>query len=268
MNPFRYENPMNASTGRAINFVHPDKGLVLHQVSKRFGSVKALDKLSLNVAPKVFLAIIGPTGCGKTTMLRLIAGLERPTAGQIFIHGRCVNDVKPKDRGIRMVFQDNALWPHMPVFSKEKDSNLGFGMRIQRHLTERIQQSVNIVSKRLGIGKELHPRTPDQLSAGQKQMVGIGRAITIQPKILLLDEPLAHVDPRKRLKLRRELKDYHQSMDIISLYVTHNLSDAFSLADRLAIMNEGKIIQVDTPQNIRENPVDDFVKDFMDCFEL
>ena len=259
---------MNASTADSINFVHPDKGLVLHQVSKRFGSVRALDQLSLNVAPKEFLAIIGPTGCGKTTMLRLIAGLERPSAGQIYLHGRCVNDIKPKDRGVRMVFQDNALWPHMPVFSKERDSNLGFGMRIQRHLTQRIQQSVNIVSKRLGIGKELHPRTPDQLSAGQKQVVGIGRAITIQPKILLLDEPLAHVDPRMRLHLRRELKDYHQSMDTISLYVTHNLSDAFSLADRLAIMNEGKIIQVDTPKNIRENPVDDFVKDFVDCFEL
>jgi ABC-type proline/glycine betaine transport system ATPase subunit len=120
----------------------------------------------------------------------------------------------------------------------------------------------------LGIEKEFYPRTPDQLSAGQKQVVGIGRAITILPKILLLDEPLAHVDPRNRLKLRRELKDYHQSMNTISLYVTHNLADAFSLADRLAIMNEGKIIQVDTPENIRENPIDDFVKDFMDCFEM
>ena len=167
-----------------------------------------------------------------------------------------------------MVFQDDALWPHMPVFSKEKDSNLGFGMRIRKHLSQRIQQSVDIVSRRLGIGKELYPRTPDQLSAGQKQVVGIGRAITILPKVLLLDEPLAHVDPRNRLKLRRELKDYHRSMNTISLYVTHNLADAFSLADRLAFMNEGKIIQVDTPQNIRENPVDDFVKDFMDCYEL
>ena len=182
-----------------------------------------------------------------------------------------------KIRNSRFTFQNlsskiNMIHPcnikAIPLFSKERDSNLGFGMRIQKHLSQRIQQSVNIVSKRLGIGKELHPRTPDQLSAGQKQVVGIGRAITIQPKILLLDEPLAHVDPRKRLQLRRELKDYHQSMDTISLYVTHNLSDAFSLADRLAIMNEGKIIQVDTPQNIRENPVDDFVKDFMDCFEL
>lgn len=259
---------MKASAVNPIEFVHPDEGLVLHQVSKRFGSVRALDQLSLNVAPKEFLAIIGPTGCGKTTMLRLVAGLERPTAGQIFIHGRCVNDVKPKDRGVRMVFQDNALWPHMPVFSEERDSNLGFGMRIQKHLTQRIKQSVNIVSKRLGISKELYPRTPDQLSAGQKQVVGIGRAITIQPKVLLLDEPLAHVDPGNRLKLRRELKDYHQSMGTISLYVTHNLPDAFSLADRLAIMNEGKIIQVDTPQNMQKNPTDDFVKDFMDCFEL
>lgn len=259
---------MNTSTTNSINFTHPDKGLVLHQVSKRFGSVRALDQVSLNVKLKEFLAIIGPTGCGKTTMLRLIAGFEKLTAGQIYIQGRCVNDIKPKDRGVRMVFQDNALWPHMPVFSKERDSNLSFGMRIQQQLSQHIQQSVNIISKRLGIGTELHPRTPDQLSAGQKQVVGIGRAMTILPKILLMDEPLAHVDPQRRLELRRELKDYHHSMDTITLYVTHNLPDAFSLADRVAIMMEGRIIQVGTPQHIRENPIDNFVKEFMDCFEL
>jgi len=251
-----------------IDFAHPERGLVLHQVSKRFGTVRAVDGLSMTIRPKEFVAVIGPTGCGKTTLLRLIAGFEAPSSGQIFIHGRCVTEVKPKDRGVRMVFQNNALWPHMQVYNKEKVSNLSFGMRIQKQLSHTIQQSVNIISNRLGIGKELFPRTPDQLSGGQKQVVGIGRAMTIMPKVLLLDEPLAHVDPRKRLDLRRELKQYHRSMDIITLYVTHILPDAFALADRVAMMNEGRIIQLDSPRNLRENPVNEFVKDFVECFEL
>jgi len=251
-----------------IDFAHPERGLVLHQVSKRFGTVRAVDGVSMTIRPKEFVAVIGPTGCGKTTLLRLIAGFEVPASGQIFIHGRCVTEVKPKDRGVRMVFQNNALWPHMQVYNKEKVSNLSFGMRIQKQLSQTIQQSVHIISNRLGIGKELFPRTPDQLSGGQKQVVGIGRAMTILPKVLLLDEPLAHVDPRKRLDLRRELKEYHRSMDIITIYVTHILPDAFALADRVAVMNEGRIIQLDSPPNLRENPVNNFVKDFVTCFEL
>ena len=251
-----------------LDFEHPERGLVLHRISKRFGTVQAVDGVSMTVQPKEFVAVIGPTGCGKTTLLRLIAGFEAPTSGQIFIHGRCVTEVKPQDRGVRMVFQNNALWSHMQVYSEKKASNLSFGMRIQKQLSQKIQQSVNIISRRLGIGKELFPRTPNQLSGGQKQLVGIGRAMTIMPTILLLDEPMAHVDPRKRLDLRRELKQYHRSMDIITLCVTHILPDAFALADRVAVMNEGKIIQVDSPRKLRENPADSFIKDFVESFEL
>lgn len=167
-----------------------------------------------------------------------------------------------------MVFQDNALWPHMRVFDKNMYSNLSFSMKIRRQHPQKIEETANTIAGRVGIEKRLYPRKPDELSAGQQQMVGIGRAMTIKPRILLLDEPLSNVDPQHRLTLRRELKDYHIEIGATTLYVTHNLTEAFFLADRLAIMREGKIIQVDTPSKIRTHPVDQFVRDFLQCFEL
>jgi len=251
-----------------INCVHPHKGLVLDRVTRRFGSVVAVDQLSLTVENREFLAVIGPTGCGKTTLLRLIAGFEKLDSGHIYLRGRCIDEDRPADRGVRMVFQDHALWPHMRVFDKDASSNLSFGMKVHKHLPRRIEETVHIVTERLGIAKVLFRRKPNELSAGQKQVVGIGRALTIPPRVLLLDEPLAHVDPQRRLNLRRELKAYHHTLETITLYVSHNLAEAFSLADRVAIMNEGRIIQVDTPERIRSYPVDDFVRDFLACFEV
>ncbi|MBW1994693.1 MAG: ABC transporter ATP-binding protein, partial [Deltaproteobacteria bacterium] len=250
----------------AITYVPPHKGLVLDQITKRFGSVVAVDRVSLSVDLYEFLAVIGPTGCGKTTLLRLIAGLEKLDDGHIYILGECVDDKKPVQRGIRMVFQDYALWPHMQVFNRDFYSNLSFSMKIRRTLPVNIQEKVHTIASRLGIGKHLFPRKPDELSAGQKQMVGIGRAMTIKPKILLLDEPLSNVDPQHRLSLRKELKDYHNRMGTISIYVSHNLPEAFSLADRVAIMKDGKIVQVDVPSKIRERPANAFVKGFLQCF--
>ncbi|NIO06121.1 MAG: ATP-binding cassette domain-containing protein [Proteobacteria bacterium] len=249
-------------------YIPPNKSLVLDGVTKRYGSVPAVDQVSFMAEDREFLAIVGPTGCGKTTLLRLIAGLEKLDAGHIFIHGRCVDKEKPSDRRVRMVFQDNALWPHMKVFDKEVFSNLSFSMKIRRQPPQKIEEKANAIAGRLGIEKKLYPRKPDQLSAGQQQMVGIGRAMTIEPTILLLDEPLSNVDPQHRLALRKELKDYHIQIGATTLHVTHNLVEAFSLADRLAIMQEGKIIQIDAPSKIRRSPANQFVSDFLRCFNM
>ncbi len=243
-------------------------GLTLDRVTKRYPSVMAVDHVNLKVENREFLAIVGPTGCGKTTLLRLVAGVEKLDSGHIYIHGRCVDDVDPSRRGVRMVFQEHALWPHMRVFHKDMASNLSFGMRLRKQLPRSMEETADLIARRLGIARELFPRKPDQLSVGQKQVVGIGRALTIIPKILLLDEPLAHVDPQRRLALRRELKDYHNKMGSMTLYVTHNLPEAFALADRIAIMQDGKIIQVDSPSEIQNHPANEFVKDFIECFEL
>ena len=194
----------------------------------------------------------------------LIGGFEKSLKTQ----GECVDEMSPSRRGVRMVFQEHALWPHMRVFHKDIPSNLSFGMKLRKQLPQSIEETAGIIAKRLGIAKNLFVRKPDQLSVGQKQVVGIGRALTIIPKILLLDEPLAHVDPQHRLTLRRELKDYHNKMGAITLYVSHNLPEAFSLADRIAIMHAGKIIQVGRPQEIQSHPANAFVKDFIACFEL
>ena len=244
------------------------RGLSLQQITKRYDTTVAVDRVSLLIKDGEFLAIVGPTGSGKTTLLRLIAGTERMDFGHIYFHGKCIDDETPANRGVRMVFQDNALWPHMRVFDKNFYSNLSFGQRIRKHIPDRIKETVNIVTNRLGIERKLLPRRPDELSAGQKQLVGIGRAMTIVPGILLLDEPLAHIDPQHRLTLRRELKEYHNKMGTITLYVSHNLPEAFSLADRVAIMQEGSSIQVDPPDRIFSHPANDFVKDFIECFEF
>ncbi len=249
-------------------YIPPNKSLVLDQVTKRFGQIIAVDQLSLMVNDREFLAIVGPTGCGKTTLLRLIAGLEKMDQGHIYIHGRCVDNEKPADRGVRMVFQENALWPHMRVFDKDIYSNLSFSMKVRRQSPGKIEERVNTIASRLGIARNLYPRKPDQLSAGQKQIVGIGRAMTIKPKILLLDEPLSSVDPRRRLALRQQLKDYHIEMGVTTLYVTHNLPEAFFLADRIAVMEEGRFIQIDAPSKIRSRPANQFVRDFLTCFDM
>ena len=253
---------------KASVYIPPNKSLVLDRVTKRYGSVPAVDQVSFMLEDREFLAVVGPTGCGKTTLLRLVAGLEKMDEGHMYIHGRCVDNDKPSNRSVRMVFQDNALWPHMRVFNRKIYSNLSFSMKIRRQSPQEIEERVTTIAGRLGIEKKLYPRKPDQLSAGQKQIVGIGRAMTIKPRILLLDEPLSNVDPQHRLTLRNELKTYHIEMGTTTLYVTHNLPEAFFLADRMAIMEEGRIVQIDVPSRIRTHPANQFVSDFLRCFEM
>jgi len=249
-------------------YIPPNKSLILDRVTKRYGAVLAVAQVDLMTDDREFVAIVGPTGCGKTTLLRLIAGLEKIDEGYIYIHGRCVNPEKPSRRGVRMVFQDNALWPHMRVFDKHFYSNLSFSMKIRNRPPQEIGERVHTLSGRLGIARRLYRRKPNQLSEGQKQIVGIGRAITVKPKILLMDEPLSNIDPQHRLTLRKELKDYHIEIKATTIYVTHNLPEAFALADRIAMMREGKIIQIDTPSRIRNHPASQFVRDFIRCSEM
>lgn len=240
----------------------------LRNVSKRFGNVLAIDRVNLDVEDGELFVLVGPNGCGKTTILRLIAGLIEPDEGDIFIGGTKVNDFSPTQRGVRMVFQNYALYPHMKVYKEDKYSNLSFALKISRYLPENIRKRIEQVSVKIGIGKELYSRQPKELSAGQQQKVAIGRAITLPPKVFLLDEPLVHLDPPARLKVRDEIKSLHKEMEVTTIYVTNELPEAFTVADRLAVLREGKIVQVGKPQEVYEHPANEFVSDFLKAYEM
>ncbi len=237
-------------------------------LEKSFGSVKAVDGVTLTIEDREFMVLVGPTGCGKSTLLRLIAGLERPGTGHIYLDGSRINDLPVGRRGIQLVFQDYALWPHMRVFDQKRWSNLSFGPRIRKWLPDTIFQRVRDVMRRVGIEDELAGRLPTQLSSGQKQKVAIGRAIAIPPRVFLLDEPMANIDPVARRQVRREIRRVHDELGASTLLVTHDLADAFHLADRIAVMREGRILQVDTPRRLMDAPADPFVRDFFAAFDF
>lgn len=240
----------------------------LADVTKAFGKVIAVNRLNLQVEDGEFLVLVGPTGCGKTTTLRLITGLETPELGDIFVDGVRVNDVKPGYRGVQMVFQNYALWPHMKVLNKKSFTNMSFPLKIRNWLPEEIQKKIEEVARKVGIGTELFQRWPKELSEGQKQKVAIGRALTTAPKVLLMDEPLSHLDPQSRMQVREEIRRLHDDLGSTTVFVTHNLADAFALADRIAVMKDGSLVQADTPQNLYKHPADDFVSDFIRCYDL
>jgi ABC-type sugar transport system ATPase subunit len=242
--------------------------LSMSGLRKSFGSVKAVDGVSLTIEDGEFMVLVGSTGCGKSTLLRLIAGLERPESGHIFLDGSRVNDIPVGRRGIQLVFQDYALWPHMRVYDRKRWSNLGFAPRIRKWVPETIFQRVHEVMRRIGIGDELAERFPTQLSSGQRQKVAIGRAIAVPPRVFLLDEPMANIDPVSKRQVRGEIRRVHDELGASTLLVTHDLADAFHLADRIAVMTEGRILQVDTPRRIIEAPADPFVKDFFASFDF
>ncbi len=233
----------------------------LRNVTKRFGRVIAVNKVTLDIGDGEFFAILGPSGCGKTTLLRLIAGLEFPDEGEILIGGRVVNNIHPRDRDVAMVFQNYALYPHMRVID-----NIMFPLMVRRRELgldrETIRRKAVEIARILGI-EELLERYPRELSGGQQQRVALARALIREPKVWLLDEPLSNLDAKLRVQMRSEIKSLQRRFKITTVYVTHDQGEALSLADRIAVMNEGRILQVGTPDDLYFKPLDIFVATFI-----
>ena len=226
-------------------------------ITKKFGDVSAVNDLSIQVRDEEFLVLVGPSGCGKTTALRMLAGLEEQTSGDIFIGERLVNDVAPKDRDIAMVFQNYALYPHMSVYD-----NIAFGLKLRGTPKQEIDRRVTEVGDMLAIG-QLLKRKPKELSGGQRQRVAVGRAIAREPSVFLMDEPLSNLDAKLRIQTRAMLQKLHQRIRRTTIYVTHDQVEAMTMGDRIAVMNEGLLQQLDTPENLHERPVNTFVAGFI-----
>jgi len=227
-------------------------------IYKRFsGGVTAVSDFSLDIEDKEFIILVGPSGCGKSTTLRMIAGLEDITEGELYIDDRFVNDVSPKDRDIAMVFQNYALYPHMTVFE-----NMAFGLKLHKVPKPEIKKRVDEAAKILDISHLLE-RRPKALSGGQRQRVALGRAIVRNPKIFLLDEPLSNLDAKLRAQMRTELAKLHNRLQTTFIYVTHDQTEAMTMGTRIVVMKDGIIQQVDTPTNLYENPTNLFVATFI-----
>jgi len=231
--------------------------VVLERVCKSFGQAKAVDEVSIKILDKEFLTLLGPSGCGKTTTLRLVAGLEQLTSGDIYIGQRKVNDLSAKDRNIAMVFQSYALYPHMSV-----NENIAFPLKIRKVPKEEINRRVRESADLLGIS-ELLDRKPKELSGGQRQRVALGRAIVRNPDVFLMDEPLSNLDAKLRVYMRAELKRLHRRLETTLIYVTHDQVEAMTMSDRVAIMNKGKLQQVDAPNAVYCHPRNAWVAGFV-----
>ncbi len=226
-------------------------------VFKRFGDVVAVNDLDIQIEDKEFLVLVGPSGCGKSTALRCLAGLEDISEGKILIGDQVVNDVAPKDRDIAMVFQSYALYPHMSVYD-----NMAFGLKLRKYPKDEIKRRVDEAAEILGI-EDLLDRKPRQLSGGQRQRVAVGRAIVREPKVFLLDEPLSNLDAKLRVQTRTEITKLHQRLETTFIYVTHDQVEAMTMASRIAVMNQGILMQLDTPQNLYDYPDNLFVAGFI-----
>jgi len=231
--------------------------IILQDLSKHFGLVRAVDGVSLEVETGTLVCLLGPSGCGKTTTLRMIGGFEEPTTGQVLIGGDDVTDLPPYSRPTAMVFQNYALFPHMSVYD-----NIAYGLRARRMPKSEIKQKVSAAITLMELeGQE--KKAPPQLSGGQQQRVALARALVIRPKVLLFDEPLSNLDARLRVRMRGEIRAVQRRLGITSVYVTHDQEEAFSIADRVALMNKGKLIQLGTPRELYSEPVDRFVAEFV-----
>ncbi len=232
--------------------------LSLRSIYKKYpGGVVAVSDVNLEIKDKEFIILVGPSGCGKSTTLRMIAGLEEISEGELYIGDRLVNDVAPKDRDIAMVFQNYALYPHMTVFE-----NMAFGLKLRKVPKDEIARKVEEAARILDIS-HLLSRKPKALSGGQRQRVALGRAIVREPQVFLLDEPLSNLDAKLRAQMRTEISKLHQKLGTTFIYVTHDQTEAMTMGDRIVVMKDGFVQQVDSPQNLYTNPVNQFVAGFM-----
>ncbi len=229
----------------------------LNEVTKRFGTFTAVDNVNLEAQDGEFVVLVGPSGCGKTTTLRMVAGLEDITEGEVFIGERMVNDVPPKDRNIAMVFQNYALYPHMDVYN-----NMAFGLKLRKIPKKDIERRVREAAELLGIHEKLRSK-PRELSGGQRQRVALGRAIVRDPKVFLFDEPLSNLDAKLRVRMRAELSELHDRLKTTTVYVTHDQTEAMTLGHRVAVMKDGLVQQYNAPQTIYDHPANMFVAGFI-----
>lgn len=232
--------------------------VVLKNVTKIFpGNVRAIENVSLEVKDKEFVVLVGPSGCGKTTTLRIIAGLEEATEGEVYIDGKLVNDVPPKDRDIAMVFQNYALYPHMTVYK-----NMAFGLMLRKYPKPEIDRRVREAAELLGIA-DLLDRKPKELSGGQRQRVAVGRAIVRKPKVFLFDEPLSNLDAKLRVQMRAELSKLQERLEATVIYVTHDQVEAMTMGDRIVVLKDGFVQQIADPITLYRHPVNKFVAGFI-----
>jgi multiple sugar transport system ATP-binding protein len=229
----------------------------LKQLVKQFGNTEVLHSIDLGITDSEFVVLVGPSGCGKSTTLRMIAGLEEVTSGEIFINDKIVNDIAPKDRDVAMVFQNYALYPHMNVFN-----NMAFGLKLRKIPKETIKTKVIEAAKILKM-EDLLERKPSQLSGGQRQRVAMGRAIVRDPQIFLFDEPLSNLDAKLRNQMRVEIKQLHQKLNCTMIYVTHDQVEAMTLGDRIVVMRDGYIEQIGNPLELFQKPSNRFVAGFI-----
>jgi len=231
--------------------------LSLHRVTKRFGDLSVVDDVSVDIADGEFTILVGPSGCGKSTLLRMVAGLDAPSGGEIRIDGRVVNRDAPKVRDIAMVFQNYALYPHMTVAQ-----NMSFGLRMARRSPDEIATRLDQAARMLGLQQLLH-RKPRELSGGQRQRVAMGRAIMRDPKVFLFDEPLSNLDAQLRVQMRVEIRELQQRLGTTTIYVTHDQVEAMTMADRIVVMNGGRVEQTGRPLDVYDRPANRFVAGFI-----